>query len=61
MRKAILDSDILSEVSKGVDANVLSGASHYLDEHGQLTFTSVSVYEVLYGLKAKPAPAAASK
>ena len=55
MRKAILDSDILSEIGKGVNTNVLRHASEYLDEHGQLTFTSISVYEVLYGLKSKPA------
>ena len=55
MRKAILDSDILSEIGKGINVNVLRNASRYLDEHDQLTFTSISVYEVLYGLKAKPA------
>ena len=55
MRKAILDSDILSEIGKGINANVLRNTSKYLDEHDQLPFTSISVYEVLYGLKAKPA------
>ncbi len=55
MRKAILDSDILSEIVKGVDRTVLQKASDYLDVHHGLTFTSISVYEVLYGLKAKPA------
>lgn len=55
MRKAILDSDILSEIGKGMNANVLRHASEYLDEHERFTFTSISVYEVLYGLKAKPA------
>ena len=55
MRKAILDSDILSEIGKGINVNVLRNASRYLDEHDRLTFTSISVYEVLYGLKAKPA------
>lgn len=56
MRKCLLDSDILSEVSKGIDRTVLANAAHYLDEHGIFTFTSVSVYEGLYGIKAKPAP-----
>jgi tRNA(fMet)-specific endonuclease VapC len=55
MRKAILDSDILSEIGKGFHPAVLQHASVYLDEHGQFTFTSINVYEVLYGIKAKPA------
>ena len=55
MIKAILDTDILSEISKGIDPHVLRNASAYLDEHAQLTFTSISVYEVLYGLQAKNA------
>ena len=56
IRKSLLDSDILSEISKGINKTVLGHASHYLDEHGVFTFTSISVYEALYGLKAKPAP-----
>lgn len=55
MRKALLDSDILSEISKGFNKTVLQKASDYLDEHNRLSFTSISVYEVLYGIKAKPA------
>jgi len=55
MRKTLLDSDILSEISKGFNQTVLQKASDYLDEHERFSFTSISVYEVLYGLKAKPA------
>lgn len=55
MIKAILDTDILSEISKGIDPLVLQNASDYLDEYAQLTFTSISVYEILYGLQAKNA------
>jgi predicted nucleic acid-binding protein len=55
MRKALLDSDILSEISKGFNQTVLQHASDYLDEHARFTFTSINVYEVLYGIKAKPA------
>ena len=55
MRKALLDSDILSEISKGFDKTVLQKASDYLDKYDRFTFTSISVYEVLYGIKAKPA------
>jgi predicted nucleic acid-binding protein len=61
MRKALLDTDILSEISKGFDRTVLERASDYLNEHDRLTFTSISVYEVLYGLRAKPAPKQAER
>ena len=61
MRKSLLDTDILSEISKGINKSVLARASRYLDEHGNFTFTSISVYEALYGLKAKPAPLQAAR
>ena len=53
--RSILDTDTLSEIFKGVGQQVLSNTNYYLDEHPQLTFTSVSVHEVLYGLHAKAA------
>lgn len=53
--KAILDTDILSEIGKGIDQTVLQNAANYAAEHGQLTFTSVSVFEALYGFHAKGA------
>ena len=55
MFKAILDTDTLSELFKGRSETVLQNAARYLAQHGQLTLTSVSVYEVLYGLNAKNA------
>ena len=55
MDKGILDTDILSEIGKGVHPNVLKNVSDYLDEYPQLTFTSISVYEQLYGFKVKAA------
>ena len=55
MIKGILDTDILSEIGKTVDKTVARNAAVYLGFHAQLTFTSVSVYEVLYGLNAKRA------
>src|SRR4028118_2002366 len=55
MIKGILDTDILSEIGKGIHENVLQNVSDYLDEYGQLTFTSISVYEQLYGFKLKSA------
>ena len=55
MNKTLLDTDILSEISKGVDETVLLNATAYLDQYPQLSFTSISVYEVLYGMGAKNA------
>ena len=55
MIKGILDTDILSELGKGVNITVLNHATSYLDEHGKLTFTSISVYEQLYGFALKKA------
>jgi hypothetical protein len=56
MPKCLLDSDILSEITKGINQTVAGHASRYLSQHTVLTFTSVSVYENLWGYKAKPAP-----
>ena len=53
--KAILDTDILSEVIKSKNPIVLQNVNAYLDQHAQLTFTSASVFEVLFGLHAKQA------
>jgi tRNA(fMet)-specific endonuclease VapC len=61
MRKSLLDSDILSEISKGINQTVLGHATQYLNQHTVLTFTSISVYEGLWGYKAKPAPQQASR
>ncbi|MBS1701156.1 MAG: PIN domain-containing protein [Armatimonadetes bacterium] len=55
MLKCLIDTDILSEIGKGVDRHVRENAIRYLDEHQILTFTSISVYEVLYGLRSKVA------
>lgn len=55
MNKALLDTDILSEISKGVDKTVLQNAADYLDLFPSLSFSSISVYEVLFGLGAKGA------
>ena len=55
MIKGILDTDILSEIGKSVDKTVARNAAVYLEFHAQFTFTSMSVYEILYGLNAKRA------
>jgi tRNA(fMet)-specific endonuclease VapC len=55
MRKVILDTDILSEYLKGHDQNVIRHASRYAQHHRFFTFTSVTVYEIVYGLEFKAA------
>ena len=55
MVKCILDTDILSEYLKGHDPNVIRHAARYHREHGVFAFTSVTVYEIVYGLELKAA------
>jgi tRNA(fMet)-specific endonuclease VapC len=45
---AILDSDTLSELSRG-NRSVVERARGYLERHGRLTVTAVSVFERLRG------------
>ena len=51
MAKALLDTDILSEYLKGHNSTVINHAARYAQEHGIFTFTSVTVYEIVYGLE----------
>ena len=55
MVKSILDTDILSEYLKGHDTTVAGHAARYANEFGIFTFTSVTVYEIVYGLDLKQA------
>lgn len=55
MVKALLDTDILSEYLKGHNPSVADHAARYAQEHGIFTFTSVKVYEIVYGLELKGA------
>jgi len=52
---ALLDSDMLSEIMKGRDSQVLHHAREYLEEHRVLRFSLITRYEVLRGLHAKDA------
>ena len=61
MSRSILDTDILSEYLKGHDPNVTSRAARYAQAHGVFTFTSVTVYEIVYGLELKSASAQLKK
>ncbi len=49
MNKALLDTDILSEVGKGIDQTVSRNATAYRQAHGFLTLSVISVMEVIQG------------
>ena len=51
MNKALLDTDILSEVLKGRNPQVVAQAESYLRHHAMLTVSAVSVIEVVSGLR----------
>lgn len=55
MVKSILDTDILSEYLKGHHPTVIRHAARYAEEHRVFTFTSITVYEIVYGLELKSA------
>jgi predicted nucleic acid-binding protein len=55
MAKVILDTDILSEYLKEYDPNVLKHGDKYAEDHTKFTFTSVTVFEMAFGLEAKGA------
>src|SRR5258707_167776 len=59
--RAVLDTDILSEYLKGHDSTVAGHAALYAQEHGVFTFTSVTVYEIAFGLELKGASAQLQK
>jgi tRNA(fMet)-specific endonuclease VapC len=49
LNKALLDTDILSEVGKGIDPIVARNATAYRRAHGFLTLSVISVMEVIQG------------
>jgi tRNA(fMet)-specific endonuclease VapC len=55
MDEVLLDTDILSEVLKGRDQQVLSVAGRYLAEHERFAFSAITLYEILRGLRANRA------
>lgn len=50
MDRALLDTDILSEVLKQRDRVVAERARTYLEEHGQFTISAVTAMEIVKGL-----------
>jgi len=55
MPKVLLDTDIVSEYLKEHDPNVVKHGDAYAEEHVQFTLTSVTAYEMAFGLEAKDA------
>jgi tRNA(fMet)-specific endonuclease VapC len=51
MRRALLDTDILSEVLKGKNPQVAERASAYLGAYNRLTISVVTLMEVVKGLR----------
>ena len=49
MSRVLLDTDVLSEVNKARDPTVANHARRYLARHGRLTFSSITVMEVVAG------------
>jgi len=55
MEPALLDTDTLSEIMKGVDPSVQDNARRYLTVFRHFTFSIITRYEILRGLKARRA------
>jgi hypothetical protein len=49
INKALLDTDILSEVLKKRDQTVAATAQAYLAEHTRLTLSAITTLEIIYG------------
>jgi predicted nucleic acid-binding protein len=50
MSRALLDTDIFSEVLKGRGPIVARAGADYLARHGEFTVSVVSAMEIVYGL-----------
>lgn len=50
MDKALLDTDIFSEILKGIDQNVVAKATAYRATFGHYTISTITVMEVVKGL-----------
>ncbi len=53
MDEALLDTDILSELLKCKNHNVLAKARGYVTTHQRLAFSAITFYEIIRGLYAK--------
>jgi tRNA(fMet)-specific endonuclease VapC len=53
LNKALLDTDILSEISKGINPTVAHNATSYRAAFGRYTFSTVTVMEIVQGFQRK--------
>jgi tRNA(fMet)-specific endonuclease VapC len=53
LNKCLLDTDILSEIGKGIDPVVARNATDYRRAFSHYTFTTVTVMEVIRGFQRK--------
>jgi tRNA(fMet)-specific endonuclease VapC len=51
LNKALLDTDIYSEILKAIDPNVTRNATAYRQAQGRLTFSVITVMEIIQGLQ----------
>ncbi|WP_250846850.1 hypothetical protein [Aquisphaera insulae] len=51
MNRALLDTDIYSEILKAIDKTVTHNATAYRQAHRRLTFSVITVMEIIQGLK----------
>ncbi len=56
LNKALLDTDIYSEILKAIDQNVTRNATTYRQIHGRLTYSVITVMEIIQGLQKVGAP-----
>jgi tRNA(fMet)-specific endonuclease VapC len=57
VNKSLLDTDMLSEIGKGIDPNVVRNATAYRNAFGRYTLSVISVMEVVQGFQAKQSAA----
>jgi tRNA(fMet)-specific endonuclease VapC len=53
VNKALLDTDILSEIGKGIDPNVARNATAYRTAFGRYTLSVITIMEVARGFQKK--------
>lgn len=53
MNKSLLDTDILSEIDKGIDLNVVRNATAYRSAFGRYTISVITIMEVVRGFQKK--------
>jgi predicted nucleic acid-binding protein len=53
VNKSLLDTDILSEIGKGIDPNVARNATAYRNAFGRYTLSVISIMEVVRGFQKK--------